>query len=1137
MKKILINEKKGSSFSDKSFRTMKLIFLFTFIGLLQLTASEYSQTTKLSLEMRNVKVSQVLDAIEKQSEFRFAYSSGYVDLDRKVTVDLEDKKINEVLAEVFKGTDVAFEILDRHILLHPKNMNPNNKTLTPKVNVAQQGGVSGVVTDDTGQPLPGVTVVVKGTTQGTVTDANGIYSIANLPESATLVFSFVGMQTKEVIIGNQTRINIRMEYESVGLEEVVAIGYGTARKADLTGAVASVDGESLSIKKSSVNITDALQGTMSGVTVTKNSGEPSGSGSSIRIRGITTIGDSSPLVIVDGIPSSLSSLKAADIESISVLKDAASASIYGAKAAAGVIIVNTKRGKSGKLELQYDLQYGYDQPTTIPSTLGAVPFMTMLNELLWNDNNNTGSEYPKYSKDLIDNYPSLHAENSDQYPDTDWTMYIRNFSPRQSHSLSFSAGQDKFTNHSSVTFDKVESIVEDRPYVNFTARTNNDFYFNKNLSAHFDIQYVYSHDQRKQQVPSPGLFSAEPLERAYWTDGRIANYRNSENFFARLLSGGDNNLWNNTVGGKLALEFTPIEGLKMTGIYAPSISFSKGKNHYLALPMTNWDNPDLIVGYVNGTKFTSLSETRSDNNNYTLQYLTTYTNSFGDHNLNLLAGYEYYYSFNEQLGASRDHYTLDNYPYLNLGPLDYRDNSGSAWEYASRSFFGRFMYNFKSKYLFQINARYDGSSRFHKDYRYGLFPSLSAGWVLTEEPFMENVDALSFLKLRASYGTLGNERIGIYPYQSTIAFGYALMYDGSDVSSSQTAYSPRYVIPDISWETTKTFDFGVDINFFNNKLQVIADYYNKKTIDMLLALEIPGYIGLSNPDNNTGTMKTNGWELAINYNNNIGDLNYTISANLSDFKSTMGYLGGTEFLGDQVKLEGSEFNEWYGYQSDGIYQTAEEVTNSATINNRVKPGDIKYKDISGPEGVPDGKISPEYDKVLLGGSLPRYEYGGSIQLDYKNFDFNLIFQGIGKQNSYLSINMVEPFRGGILSVPSFIQGDYWSVYNTAEQNNKVFYPRLSQIAAGAQNRNNGNNYVTSDYWLFDGRYFRLKNIILGYSIPSKLTDPLKIQRVRVYGNVSNLFSIDRFPDGWDPEGSIGGYFITRSFLLGVSITF
>ena len=1002
---------------------------------------------------------------------------------------------------------------------------------------AQNVTVSGSVKNISGEPVPGTTVVVNGTTHGTVTNANGDYSLENVSADATLKFSFIGMKTQEIPVDGKTTINTVLEEETFGLEEVVAVGYGTVRKADLTGAVATVQGEELNNKKSTVKITNALQGMMPGVSVTRTNAEPGTSGS-IRVRGITTIGDSNPLVIIDGIPGSLDNLNPADVESISVLKDAASASIFGSKAAAGVIVVTTKRGKPGQLELKYEGQYGWDQPTSVPENEGAVTYMKMVNELIWNDTNNQGTEYPRYSKELIENYPSLNAGDPNLYPDTDWSQYINNFSPRQNHTVSFTAGEEKSSTRGSVSYDKIESIIDDRPYENFVARINSDVRISKVVSAFLDIQYIYSHDQRKQSTPSPTLVTGgEPTERAYWTDGRVANYRNGENYFARLLSGGNDTRWNNTFSGRLGVDIKPFEGLKLSAIFAPRITSDKRKSHYLALPMTSWEDPTEILGYVNGVKKTSLSEYRNDFKNATSQFLADYSNSFGDHSLTLLAGYEYYYSFSEYLSASRAEYELDNFPYLNLGPLDFRDNSGSATEYASRSFFGRVMYNYKSKYLLQSNARYDGSSRFAKDYRYGFFPSVSVGWVISEETFMKDISAISFLKLRASYGTLGNERIGSnYPYQSTIAFSSALMTTGTDVFSTQTAYIPRYAIKDISWETTKTWDIGLDASFFGNKLHFTADYYKKNTSDMLLALEIPDYIGLDNPNQNTGTMYTEGWEFDVRYRNSLGDLNYSISANLSDSRSEMGNLGGTEFLGDQVKYEGSEFNEWYGYKSDGIYQTQEEVNNSATLNSRVRPGDLRYIDINGPDGVPDGKISPEYDKTLLGGSLPRYEYGGNISLDYKNFDFSLVFQGVGKLLSYLSTSVVQPVRGGGLAVPTFITGNYWSHYNTEEENRNVEYPRLSEVAAGGQNRNGGHQYVTSDYWLIDGSYFRLKNIILGYTLPENIINSIGLHNLRIYSNLTDLFSIDKFPNGWDPE-STSGYFITRSFLFGVSVKF
>jgi TonB-linked SusC/RagA family outer membrane protein len=449
------------------------------------------------------------------------------------------------------------------------------------------------------------------------------------------------------------------------------------------------------------------------------------------------------------------------------------------------------------------------------------------------------------------------------------------------------------------------------------------------------------------------------------------------------------------------------------------------------------------------------------------------------------------------------------------------------------------MYNYKNRYLFQSNVRYDGSSRFAADYRWGFFPSFSAGWVISDEAFMKNVPVLSYLKLRASWGSLGNERIGNYPYQSTVSFSNSLFYNAetTTVISKQTAYIGKYAIKDISWETTESFDIGIDAFLFDNKMQIIADYYDKTTRDMLLALEIPNYIGLDNPDQNTGKMSTKGWEFEIRYNDKIGDLNYSVSGNISDFKSVMGDLGGTEFLGSQVKFQGSEFNEWYGYVSEGLYQTAEEVAGSAKINNRVSPGDIKYKDISGPNGEPDGIINSAYDRALLGGSLPRYEYGGNIRLDYKNIDFSLVFQGVGKINSYMTSIMARPLQGGVYNVPEDVIGNYWSKYNTEQRNKEVFYPRLSEVSAGGQAEASGNNYVTSDYWLFNGGYFRLKNIVLGYSLPKSIVQKLSLNNVRIYANLSDLFSIDKWKGGYDPESGSSGYFIQKSYLFGISVKF
>jgi TonB-linked SusC/RagA family outer membrane protein len=1107
--------------NKKCFRIMRLTLLFLTLGLAQISASLYSQPTKLNLSMHNAALGEILQAIEKQSEFHFAYSSEFIDMSRKTDADFNDKNIEEVLETIFQGTEIRYSIVDRHIMLYPaEKIQGQSPQQTQKV--------TGKVTNSSGVLLPGVSAVVKGTTNGAITDANGNYSLSNIPENATLQFSFVGMKTLEVQVEKRTTIDVVMEDDIKGLEEVVVIGYGTVKKQDLTGSVASIRGDVIA-KRQTVKVSEALQGALPGVTATRSGSKP-GDDATIMIRGVTTIGDSDPLVIIDGISGSLSDINPNDIENISVLKDAASASIYGSKAAAGVILITTKRAKTGQLDLNYNVEYGFDKPTRIPKYVNAAGYMKARNEITWNDNDNTGSEYPVWPQNLIENYSSLHAENPDEYPDTDWLgLLINNYAPRQSHRLSITAGAKNIRTKVSVAYDKTAGLYDGLSYDRITARANNDITINKYLSASIDLNYIRSINM--QTVNSGGAymggFGTAPYA-ALWSDGRVAEGQSGYNPYALIKFGGYNNNWTDKGGGKISIDFTPVDGLKISGVFSPNLTNYKSKKFSKAIPYTNWDDPDVIIGYINGAKTTSLTEGRDDGYDITTQLLANYTKTIGEHHINLLAGYENYYSFYESLGASSDDYLLNAYPYLDLANKNFLGVNGNASEYASRSFFSRIMYDYKNKYLLQTNARYDGSSRFDKDYRWGLFPSLSIGWVLSKEPFLENVKKLSFLKVRASWGSLGNERIGTYPYQSTIKFGSSLLYQGNNVISAQNAAITKYAIKDISWETTTSFDIGLDASFFDNKLEVTGDYYKKTTKDMLLALEIPDYMGLDNPDQNTGKMNTNGWEVNLRYNNKLGEINYSISCNISDFKSVMGDLGGTEFIGSQVKFKGSEFNEWYGYKSDGLFQTQEELNNSAVLNSQTKVGDIKYIDISGPNGVPDGKITPEYDRVLLGGSLPRYLYGGNISLNYKNFDFSMVFQGVGKQNSRMVPQMTY---NQLNDIPASLIGNYWSRYNSDEKNQKAKYPRISDSAWD-------NNYGTfSDYWLFNGAYFRLKNITIGYSIHDPLAKKCMLKSARVYASISDMFSIDNYPAGWDPETYQDSYWITSSFIMGVSVNF
>src|SRR5690554_3712953 len=996
--------------------------------------------------------------------------------------------------------------------------------------VGQTTNVSGIVYDENSEPLPGASILVKGTSTGTVSDIDGQFEVAVPQANSILVVSFLGYISQEIEVSGRSNITINLEADLSELGEVVVVGYGTQKKSDLTGAISTLGGRDIAERRTS-QISQALQGAIPGVMVTRNNNAP-GSSANIRIRGITTIGNSNPLIIMDGIPvSSLDNINPNDIENISVLKDAASASIYGSRAAAGVIVVTTKRAKKGELSLNYNFEYGTEVPTRIPEYVDVTRYMQVVNELRWNDNGNDGNEYPLYPQDLVENYHDLNASNPDLYPITDWVdLILKNSAPRQRHAIDIAGGNDAIRAKASVVYDKYDALYDGRTFERITARVNTDGNITNKLGFTTDLFFRREILNQPSMDPMYVMLISAPVYAAEWSDGRVAEGKTGANIYGQLKYGGFRQNWENEIGGRLGLNYMLVDGLKISAIVSPSFGFNKGKDFRKRVPYYAWDDPTVYMGTMQWASSTNLSESRNDNNQLTTQFLANYDKIWGNHTINLLAGNESYQAFYEDLSASRDQFLLDNYPYLNLGPLEFRGNSGSAWENAYNSWFGRISYNYSGKYFVQGNLRYDASSRFSKDYRWGSFPSFSAGWAISEEDFFQDLGPVSFLKLRASWGTLGNERIGNYPYQSTIGFSNVMFHQGSNVVSSQSAAQWQYAIPSISWEKTESYNIGLDANFFNYRLNLSGEYFKKTTKDMLLPLEIPDYIGFDNPDQNTGEMYTKGWELDLGWADDINELSYSINFNISDFKSVMGDLGGIQFLGNQVRMEGSEFDEWYGYVSDGLFQSQEEINNSAVMNASVRPGDVRYKDISGPNGEPDGRISPEYDRVLLGGSMPRFLYGGNIRLNYKNFDFGVMVQGVGKQNTRLSGLMVQPIMENWGHIPKILDGEYWSVYNSEQENLGATYPRLSR-------NSEGNNFAMSDFWMINGAYFRLKNLSLGYSLPSTLSQRLGMQNIRVYGNASDLFTIDNFPRGWDPEVSASGYPITTSFLMGVSVQF
>ncbi|MDR2041420.1 MAG: TonB-dependent receptor [Tannerella sp.] len=908
---------------------------------------------------------------------------------------------------------------------------------------------------------------------------------------------------------------------------MVVVGYGTARKGDLTGAISSIKGEALS-SRSTQQLSTAMQGQIAGVQVTRDNGGP-GASATIRVRGITTLSNNDPLVIVDGVPSSINDVISADVETMTVLKDAASASIYGSRAAAGVILITTKRAKDRQFSFDYNYEYGIDRPTAKPTNGNVIDWMNVQNEIKWNDGST--DPYSQYSQETIASWMSNHAADPYHYPNTDWVgLMLKNSTAHEQHMFSVSGGTEKLRTKSTLNYQRGDGYYENKSYERIAGRINNDYKITDWLHANIDLDFSKSNAISPSQINAVyWAYLASPYYSPYWEDGRYADSKDGANGLAGLRQGGRNKESYYKFGGKAQIDLTPLKGLTLTAIFAPRYAFTKGKKFSRAVPVY-YENGSIT--YMQAHKTTSLEEKRQDNNSQTYQFYGNYQNIWGPHSFSAMVGYEGYSYRWEEEGSSRNNYLLDTYPYLNIGPEDYQYNSGKAGHNAYESAFGRLMYSFKNRYMIQGNIRTDGSSRFSKDHRWGTFYSTSAGWVMSEEPWFKT-DRVDYLKIRGSIGQLGNERIGSeFPYQAAINFGNSYMYNRSSqtVTAVQNAAQYDYAFENITWETTTTYGAGLDLTMLNNRLRFTGDYYYKQTSDMLLTLGFPSYAGFSAPSQNAGDMYTRGWEVELGWSDTVGEVWYNVSANLSDYRSKMGYLGDKRTIdGNKIYEEGSYYYEWFMYQTDGLFLTDADLYDAQgnkypTLTANDKAGNIKYVDVDG-----NGVINAD-DKVRLGNSLPEYIYGGNLAAGWKGFDFNLSFQGVGHQRVLFNSAWIQPLKEQWGAVPSLVLGNYWSQHNTDEQNSKAAYPRLTYT-------NTTNTYSGSDYWLFNGAYFRVKNITLGYSLPKDLLGKIRIKDIRFYVSANDLPALSNYPKGWDPEVGTNSDFISTSFLLGVNVKF
>ncbi|WP_313381750.1 TonB-dependent receptor [Proteiniphilum saccharofermentans] len=1075
---------------------------------------------QISISATNTEINNVLRQIEEKSDYTFFYSDNFLDLNQKVTIQAKDETIENILNRLFRNTNIGYRINNKQIALSEKSVQNRNRE-----NIAQQQGrtITGKVIDENGDPVIGANIIEKGTTNGTVTDVDGNFSL-RLEENAILHISYIGYLPQDITTSDKMTFNIVLEEDTKALEELVVIGYGTARKIDLTGSISSLSGDKLQMK-STPQLSSQLQGQMAGVQITRSNGDPS-AGATIRVRGVTTMSTNDPLVIVDGIPGTLTNIAPEDVKDIQVLKDAASAAIYGSRAAAGVILVTTKRARNNEFHLSYNGEYGINAPTAKPKFANAVQWMSGLNELAFNDG--ASSPHSLYSEDLINNYAQLRAEDPDRYADTDFMdLGLKSSTHHQRHSLSLSGGTDKLKTNFSFNYYDSEALIDTKNYERFNIRTNNDYTINNWINANVDLNLLYS-NANEPHLSMAELMERAPIYNAYWSDGRFADGKDGDNPIAQRDLSGSHKKQNYRVGGKLQLVLTPIEGLALTAIVAPQYSFYKGKDHrkrYEVYRITG--DPIPGVGYSS----TSLSEARNDNHSLTKQFYANYNLQLKRHSIGLMAGYEdYFYKWEEQ-GASRTNYSLVNFPYLDLGPEDYQFNSGKAGHNAYRSFFGRIMYSWADRYLLQANIRSDGSSRFAKGHRWGTFPSVSAGWVISEEPWF-NKSVVDFLKLRGSIGQLGNERIGSeFPYQARLSFGTGFIPNASTGVSDivQTAYQMDYAFKDLTWETTTTYGIGADISLLKNNLRASVDYYYKKTTDMLMEVGFPSYFGYNAPQKNAADMNTTGWDFEISWNDRIRDFHYGVSFNLYDYRSKMGYMADRQRIDDnKITEEGSYYNEWYGYKSMGIILNEKAMLDEngnqiPVLTNNDKAGNIRYQDIDG-----DGKITASNDRVRLGNSLPELQYGGSLWAEWKGIDFNLSFQGIGHQLSYWSWPGT-PFNYQAYASPLNLIESHWSPTATDEENAKAKYPKLTT--------NSANIYARSDFYLFNGAYMRIKNITLGYTLPSEITKKLSVNKLRVYFSANDLPAFSKYPKGYDPEWGRSGDLLLSSYIFGLNVSF
>ena len=1122
MKKKL-TERVGFVNLSKILRIMRVTAFLLFVFVAQIWAMDsYSQQTRLSLNLEQAKVMDVLNEIEVKSDFYFLFNKKMVDTERRVTISAENSRINEILSELFEGTNVNYVIKERQVVLTTKKVENGF--------VQQSNDVKGKVSDSTGAGLPGVSILIKGTTTGTISDFDGNFDLSNVPADATLVFSFVGMKTQEVIVAGQTNFNITMEDDAIGIEEVVAIGYGTVKKKDVTGSIVNVDIEDFGDRPAS-SVTEALQGMVAGVTVSNNGGSPA-EGPTVRIRGLSTLNSEGPLWIVDGVINS-NGVDPNEIESMTVLKDA-SAAIYGTRAAAGVILVTTKSGKKG-LNVSLDVKYGWSTPWKEMDALNAEQYCDFYTDV-----------YQAAGQTV----PALLSDSYFRTTRTDWLDAIFQTGITQDYSLTVSGGSEKstfsiFANWKDKTGTLHNTFNESgRIRIKSDHKINNRITFGQNLSVTTGTSrgtnttsgytgtilgaIYYPPSAKIWSDEANGIYSGvvDPNDVDISLAGQFGDLLNPYAQLDRM--NGDNPNINAMLNAYVELKL--IEGLKFKSniTYNYSQNYSKSFTYRILEPGKVYD-------------YNRLSASANVRKSLVAEQLLTYEKTFDKHRISALAGYtaeEYDY---QGFGASARNFSTEEewaQEFVNAGDFNTDKPYSGFWDNSLVSMLGRIAYTYDNKYYLTGVVRRDGTSKVTKDYRWGTFPSVSAAWRISQEDFMSGINGLDDLKIRASWGKMGNiSPLGNYEFAVPLSSTYVLL--GEDPLREKAYYMNGISNEELQWETTTSLDFGFDALFMDSRLTIAADYYIKTVNDMLVRPELIQFAGVNNaPWINVGEVENKGFELMVGWNDQAGDLNYSISANISNNENELVKYTDTkdfEVHGTHARYTlypfrsevGQPLYSYYLIKHDGIFQTDAEAQSYTKDGQMIQPnakaGDLKFIDFNN-----DGKIDSG-DKQFCGDYYPDFTYGLNFAFEYKNWDCSMLFQGVQGVDIFAGYkySTYKPTQGyNVLSEAL----DAWSTSNTGSD-----IPRLTLI-------DENHNYSTeSDWYLEDGSYLRLKNITLGYTLPAEITKKIGTSKIRLFATSQNLLTITGYK-GFDPE--VGNYGLdmlkypqARTIMLGANINF